>query len=25
VTVRWAISIAHRVQDPLAELTKIDP
>lgn len=24
VTVRWAISIAHRVQDPLAELTKID-
>jgi len=25
VTIRWAISIAHRVQDPLAELTKIDP
>ncbi len=25
VTVRWAISIAHRVQDPLAEFTKIDP
>ncbi len=25
VTVRGAISIAHRVQDPLAELTKIDP
>jgi len=25
VTVRWAISIAHRVQDPMAELTKIDP
>ena len=25
VTVRWAISIAHRVQDPLAELTKITP
>lgn len=25
VTVRWAISIAHRVQDSLAELTKIDP
>ena len=24
VTVRGAISIAHRVQDPLAELTKID-
>lgn len=24
VTIRWAISIAHRVQDPLAELTKID-
>jgi len=23
--IRWAISIAHRVQDPLAELTKIDP
>ena len=25
VTIRGAISIAHRVQDPLAELTKIDP
>jgi uncharacterized protein len=25
VTIRWAISIAHRVQDPLAELTKVDP
>lgn len=25
VTVRWAISIARRVQDPLAELVKIDP
>jgi uncharacterized protein len=25
VTVRGAISIAHRVQDPLAELIKIDP
>jgi len=25
VTVRWAISIGHRVQDSLAELTKIDP
>ena len=25
VTVRGAISIAHRVQDPLAELVKIDP
>jgi len=25
VTIRWAISIAHRVQDPLAELTKIEP
>lgn len=25
VTVRGAISIAHRVQDPLAEFTKIDP
>lgn len=25
VTVRWAISIAHRVQDSMAELTKIDP
>jgi protein Tex len=25
VTVRGAISIAHRVQDPLAELTKITP
>ncbi len=25
VTVRWAISIAHRAQDSLAELTKIDP
>lgn len=25
VTVRGAISIAHRVQDPLAELTKVDP
>ena len=25
VTVRGAISIAHRVQDPLAELTKLDP
>jgi len=25
VTVRGAISIAHRIQDPLAELTKIDP
>ena len=25
VTVRGAISIAHRVQDPLAELTKIEP
>jgi uncharacterized protein len=25
VTVRWAISIGHRVQDPLAELTKVDP
>lgn len=25
VTIRWAISIAHRVQDALAELTKIDP
>lgn len=24
VTVRWAISIAHRVQDAMAELTKID-
>lgn len=23
--IRWAISIAHRIQDPLAELTKIDP
>lgn len=23
--IRWAISIAHRVQDTLAELTKIDP
>lgn len=25
VTIRGAISIAHRVQNPLAELTKIDP
>ena len=25
VTVRGAISIAHRLQDPLAELVKIDP
>ncbi|MCX6822412.1 MAG: helix-hairpin-helix domain-containing protein, partial [candidate division SR1 bacterium] len=25
VTIRGAINIAHRVQDPLAELTKIDP
>jgi len=25
VTIRGAISIAHRVQDPLAELTKVDP
>ncbi len=25
VTIRGAISIAHRVQDPLAELTKIEP
>ena len=25
VTVRWAISIGHRVQDPLAELTKVEP
>lgn len=25
VTIRWAISIAHRLQDPLAELTKVDP
>ena len=25
VTIRGAISIAHRIQDPLAELTKIDP
>ena len=25
MTIRGAISIAHRVQDPLAELTKIDP
>jgi uncharacterized protein len=25
VTIRGAISIAHREQDPLAELTKIDP
>ncbi len=25
VTVRSAISIAHRLQDPLAELVKIDP
>ena len=25
VTIRGAISIAHRVQDPWAELTKIDP
>lgn len=25
VTIRGAISIAHRVQDPLAEFTKIDP
>ncbi len=25
VTVRGAISIAHRIQDPLAELIKIDP
>ncbi len=25
VTVRWAISIGHRIQDPLAEFTKIDP
>lgn len=25
VTVRWAISIANRVLDPLAEFTKIDP
>lgn len=25
VTARWAISIARRVQDPLAELVKIDP
>lgn len=25
VTIRGAISIAHRAQDPLAELTKIDP
>jgi len=25
VTIRGAISIAHRIQDPLAELVKIDP
>ena len=25
VTIRGAISIAHRAQDPLAELTKVDP
>ena len=25
VTIRGAISIAHRLQDPLAELVKIDP
>jgi uncharacterized protein len=25
VTVRGAISIGHRVQDPLAELTKVEP
>ena len=25
ITVRGAISIAHRLQDPLAELVKIDP